>query len=124
MTLVLSGSMAAKVLHLLRPALDACGYGPTKSSVLRGKPFRVVASGSSILGDGCEELAPIVEVYENNAYPNSRDEVFLNVWNAIGSSYKDQALASAIRKIGFECRVTRFKGSNGIAVKISWEDLR
>lgn len=118
-------SMAKRIYAKLKPTLDKAGYTEAKAFTHKGQPFRLnikdINQEHAFVGS--PDWAPCIDIFESHAYPNDREEIFINVWNAIGNSFKAQSLLKVIRDDGFTARITHYKKCHGIAIKMTYEDL-
>jgi hypothetical protein len=113
-------SMALLVANKLKDTLASVGFTKMSKATLRGTPFCVTFSNLDpevcLLGDPAH--CPKVELYESDAFPNPKDEIFLHVWNCIGMSYKGRDLAVTLVAAGFPARVTTYRKDTGLRVKM------
>lgn len=112
-------SIAMFAMDRLREALTKGGYSVERREQARGSPFSVYfCQTEDFMGGDDPKWSRRAQLYEKDAYPNDRDEIFLHMWTGTGMSMKAPVLASALTAAGFPARVTTHEKYLGLRVKM------
>jgi hypothetical protein len=106
---------------ILGPIADRLGYTRVQRTVRDGMVLSVKYMDPD--PDHGMTDQPCLEVYRRDLYPNDKGEIFVYVWNWVGSEGPTTAVADLFKSLGHKARVTKHKGTRGVRVVLNGFDM-